>query len=112
MKNWVQNSLLVFGSFALTLFITEYVILEFFIPTTDVARVEFKEGLIRYKHNQRGITKLSNEFSAEFFINQQGWNSLGLLESVEYIRKNVVNINYRDSGWTRETRGNLHPRQQ
>ena len=75
MKNWVQNSLLVFGSFALTLFITEYVILQFFIPTTDVARVEFKEELIRYKHTQRGVTKLSNEFSAEFSINQQGWNS-------------------------------------
>ena len=75
MKNWVKNSLLVFGSFALTLFIIEYVILQFFIPTTDVARVEFKEELIRYKHNQRGVTKLSNEFSAEFFINQQGWNS-------------------------------------
>ena len=82
MKNWVQNSLLVFGSFALILLITEYVILQFFIPTTDVARVEFKEELIRYKHNQRGVTKLSNEFSAEFSINQQGWNSHHKLYSI------------------------------
>ena len=92
MKNWVQNSLLVFGSFALTLFITEYVILQFFIPTTDVARVEFKEELIRYKHNQRGVTKLSNEFSAEFSINQQGWNSHHKLYSINKNNKTRIAI--------------------
>ena len=92
MKNWVQNSLLVFGSFALTLFITEYVILEFFIPTTDVARVEFKEELIRYKHNQRGVTKLSNEFSAEFSINQQGWNSHHKLYSINKNNKTRIAV--------------------
>ena len=92
MKTWVQNSLLVFGSFALTLFITEYVILQFFIPTTDVARVEFKEELIRYKHNQRGVTKLSNEFSAEFSINQQGWNSHHKLYSINKNNKTRIAI--------------------
>ena len=75
MKKGIQNLLLTFGSVVLILIILEWVILRFFITTTDVARVEFRDEVIRYKSNQQGVTKLSNEFSAAFSINQNGWNS-------------------------------------
>lgn len=74
-RQLLRNSLLALGSIFCFLLFFEFIVLIFFITPTDVARVEFKNGLIRYKANQSGITKLGNEFSSEFSINRDGWNS-------------------------------------
>lgn len=70
----LKNTLLAIGSIFFFLITVEYLILHFFHPT-DVARVEFKDNLIRYKANQTGIVRLGTEFSAKFSINENGWNS-------------------------------------
>lgn len=92
MKKWTQNFLLIFGSIAFILIILEWVILKFFIITTDVARVEFKDKIIRYKSNQQGVTKLSNEYSSAFSINQDGWNSHHKKYSIDKRKKTRVAV--------------------
>ncbi|MBT5029035.1 MAG: SGNH/GDSL hydrolase family protein [Nitrospinaceae bacterium] len=92
MKNWLQNIILVSVSVIFLLITLEYVVLQFFITATDVARVEFKDDMIRYRHNQQGVTKLSNEFSAPFSINENGWNSHHKRYSIDKNNKTRVAV--------------------
>ncbi|MDA0690248.1 MAG: SGNH/GDSL hydrolase family protein [Nitrospinae bacterium] len=62
-------------TFVLFLIFLEYVALKYFIPTTDVARVEHDDGITHYKALQKGTIRLANEYSALFSINEDGWNS-------------------------------------
>jgi hypothetical protein len=70
-----KNFLLAVTTFILLLLFLEFIALKFFIPTTDIARVELREGITRYKAFQTGTTRLGNEYSAPFSINENGWNS-------------------------------------
>jgi hypothetical protein len=70
-----KNLLLGVATVILCLIFLEFVALKYFIPTTDVARVEHEEGITHYKAFQKGIIRLANEYSSPFSINADGWNS-------------------------------------
>lgn len=70
-----KNLILSFASFVFLLLLLEFVVLKFIIPTTDVARVEHKDGVTRYISSQTGTTKFANVYSSPFSINENGWNS-------------------------------------
>jgi ribosomal protein L18E len=71
----IKNFLLSLVSIIFFLLFLELVVLKYIIPTTDVARVEHREGITRYIRSQSGVTRLANEYSAPFAINEDGWNS-------------------------------------
>jgi len=71
----LKNILLAIATFILILIFLEFVVLKYFIPTTDVARVEHEEGITHYKALQKSVIRLANEYSAPFSINADGWNS-------------------------------------
>jgi hypothetical protein len=72
---FLQNVLLAIATFIIITIFLEFVALKYFIPTTNVARVEHKDGITHYKPFQKGVTRLANEYSAPFSINKNGWNS-------------------------------------
>lgn len=72
---FLKNILLSIFTFIIFLIFLEFIALKYFIPTTNVARVEHNDGITHYKPFQKGVARLANEYSAPFSINENGWNS-------------------------------------
>jgi lysophospholipase L1-like esterase len=58
-----------------SLFLSELIIFRFIFVPSDIPRNEFRNGIICYRPNQKGVYRIKNEVAAEYRINAQGWNS-------------------------------------
>jgi lysophospholipase L1-like esterase len=69
------NASLVIGSLCVFLLLCEYVVFRFVWLASDVPRLDFVDGVIRYAPDQSGVWRVRDEIAAPFAINGQGWNS-------------------------------------
>lgn len=75
MRNFIKNMLLLATSMVLLFLFLELVVFRFVLPASDLPRLEFVDGVIKYEPGQRGHYRKRNDIKAEFRINEQGWNS-------------------------------------
>jgi lysophospholipase L1-like esterase len=61
----------------------EFVVFRYVIPASDAPRLDYKNDIVRYAPNQRGVWRLRDEIAAPYRINEQGWNS----GSGDYVQK-------------------------
>lgn len=80
--NLLVNVLVVILSFACIVLISEFIIFRFLLPTADLPRNQFIDGIIKYIPNQRGIFRKSDDYQTAYSINADGWNSI----HAQYIR--------------------------
>lgn len=85
---FLKNILLSIVTFILFLIFLEFVALKYFIPTTDVARVEHEEGVTHYKALQKGVVRLANEYSAPFL--SQSMKMGGIRTTINIFKKETI----------------------
>lgn len=59
----------------LTLLLCELVVMRFVLAPSDMPRMAFENGVIKYRPHQRGVFRRRNEVEAPYRINGSGWNS-------------------------------------
>jgi len=74
-KRFFQNAVLVTAGILSALLFLELFFFRFVLPAPDVPRLDFVNGVIKYKPDQQGTNRVRNEITAAFRINASGWNS-------------------------------------
>ncbi len=69
------NLSVVIGSILFLLLFCEFVVFRFIWLAGDAPRLDFVEGVVRYRPHQHGVWRIRNEIAAPYRINGQGWNS-------------------------------------
>ncbi len=67
--------LLVMCSVVFCLFLLEFIVFRFILIAPDMPKLDFVDGVLKYRANQDGIFLIKNEVKAKFNINETGWNS-------------------------------------
>jgi len=75
MRTFLKNMLLVAASLLLLFLVFELVVFRFVLPATELPRLAFEDGVIKYQPGQTGHYRKRNDIDAVFRINAQGWNS-------------------------------------
>ena len=74
-REWLVNLGVSVAAIAIFLAFCELVVFRFVWLASDVPSHDFKNGLVRYAPNQRGVWRVRDEIAAPYRINAQGWNS-------------------------------------
>lgn len=74
-KNFCINISLLFISLCIFILFLEFVAFRFILIASDIPRIDFADGLVKYKPNQKGIYRIKDEINAVYKINANGWNS-------------------------------------
>lgn len=71
----LTNFTLLVVSILILFMVFEFIVFRFFLVASDVASLDFVNGIVRYTPNQKGVWRIKNEIKAKFQINSSGWNS-------------------------------------
>ncbi len=74
-KNVLQNLGLILGSLFAFFLVAEFIVFRFAVPTIDIPRNAFIDGVIRHQPGQHGYARIADGEAVPFAINDQGWNS-------------------------------------
>jgi len=74
-KNFCINISLLFISLCIFILFLEFVAFRFILIAADMPKIDFADGLVKYKPNQKGIYRIKDEINAVYKINANGWNS-------------------------------------
>lgn len=74
-KNIFLNLFLAVFSILFFFIILEVFVFRFILIAPDMPKLDFVNGIVKYKPGQTGIYRIRNEIEAEFRINKNGWNS-------------------------------------
>ncbi len=75
-KSFSINLLLIVISLFLLLLFLEVIVFRFILIAPDLPKVNFVNGVVKYKPHQEGIYRIKNEVRATYKINAEGWNSI------------------------------------
>jgi lysophospholipase L1-like esterase len=53
----------------------ELIIFRFILVAPDLPRLDFVDGVLKYKPDQHGVYRIKNEIKSKYKINRNGWNS-------------------------------------
>jgi len=53
----------------------EFVVFRFILVAADQPKIDFVDGVVKYRPNQQGVYRIKDEIKAEYRINADGWNS-------------------------------------
>jgi len=53
----------------------EFVVFRFVLVASDIPRLDYVNGVVRYAPGQRGVYRVKNDVKARYSINENGWNS-------------------------------------
>lgn len=74
-KNFCINIILSFMSLCIFVLFLEFIVFRFILIASDMPKIEFADGIVKYKPNQTGVYRVKNEIKATYKINANGWNS-------------------------------------
>ncbi len=74
-KPFLLNILLIISSVLFCVILLEFFVFRFVLVASDFPKLDFVDGVLKYRPNQAGIFRVKNEIKAGFHINQNGWNS-------------------------------------
>jgi GDSL-like Lipase/Acylhydrolase family len=83
LRDLTINLMVSLASALLFLALCEFVVFRFVWLASDTPRLDFRNDIVRYAPNQRGIWRVRDEIAAPYRINAQGWNS----GSGDYVRE-------------------------
>ena len=65
-KKYIVNSLLILSSILLATLFAELVIFRLIFVAPDMPKLEFVDGIVKCKPNQKGVYRVLNEINAEY----------------------------------------------
>ena len=74
-KAFLLNMLLIISSVLFCVILLEFFVFRFILVAPDFPKLDFVNGVLKYRPNQDGIFRVKNEIKARFKINDNGWNS-------------------------------------
>lgn len=74
-RSWIIKGSWALGSVVFSLLLVEFVVFRLILAASDIPKIEFVDGVVKYVPNQSGVTRIASEIVASWQINADGWNS-------------------------------------